>query len=625
MIQHHRLAAMLLTLAVLVIGTGASAQPLQLAEDGQSRYRIVIAEAFDTETAHASKELVEHLQKVTGARLAVTSEAGGDAHVILLGPSAALDALNLDIDYDALGPEGFVIRTVGSRLVITGGPRRGLLNGVYTFLQDHVGVRWYAPRMSRIPSKSDLQIPELNVQVVPPLVSRCLLANSTTDADWAARNRLNTFTRDMKMATVPEDVGHRLDWDGYIHSPQLIDSYSYAKWHVHSLGHNQLLETAAFADHPEYFGEIHGVRSPEGQPCLTNPDVVEYITRRAYEWLQRYPEAEFITISQGDYGNRCQCEECEAAAKQRGVTTVFFDFVNKVAINIEKRYPDILVDTLAYQWTRKPPTDLKMNKNVVVRYTPIEACYYHPFNKPTTGQWHWDIYGEMDAWRQITPRLWVWYFAIPGDELHPYPNLKALSANFKSMRDHGMTGIFIQGEEGEMCMSGGLTELQAYVIAQLLWNPDYDVEAGIDGFINDCYGAAGPYIKEYVELVNDIETYDYARAGREEKHLRIMDMVPVKQEALQRMAELFEKAQAVVKGDAELLRRVQFVKLSAQYAAILYAPPGSVLHGEAVAEFFPVAELAGVYNLRHAYKGNYGEVQGRAEELAEFQRTVTGE
>ena len=54
----------------------------------------------------------------------------------------------------SLGNEGYVIRTVGDDLVIAGGQLRGNMYGVYGFLEDHLGCRWFAPGVSRIPKSA---------------------------------------------------------------------------------------------------------------------------------------------------------------------------------------------------------------------------------------------------------------------------------------------------------------------------------------------------------------------------------------------------------------------------------------------------------------------------------------
>ncbi|MBO3841759.1 MAG: DUF4838 domain-containing protein [Candidatus Brockarchaeota archaeon] len=42
-------------------------------------------------------------------------------------------------------------------------------------------------------------------------------------------------------------------------------------------------------------------------------------------------------------------------------------FVNTIAESIEQDYPSVRVETLAYQYSRKPPKTLRPRRNVVIR------------------------------------------------------------------------------------------------------------------------------------------------------------------------------------------------------------------------------------------------------------------
>ena len=71
------------------------------------------------------------------------------------------------IDFAALGKEGYVIRTVGKHVIIAGGPVRGAMYGVYGLLEDHLGCRWFAPDVSRIPKSKRLAIGSIDDRQIP--------------------------------------------------------------------------------------------------------------------------------------------------------------------------------------------------------------------------------------------------------------------------------------------------------------------------------------------------------------------------------------------------------------------------------------------------------------------------
>lgn len=448
----------------------------------------------------------------------------------------------------------------------------------------------------------------MNIRQVPAFESRLVFYASAEDPDWSARNRLNTFTRDVAPGR----------FEAFINNPKLGGSYRYARWHVHTLGHNGLLPYAEVEQHPEYFALVNGKRLREGQPCLTNPQLVDLITRRAKEWIKSEPESKIMSISHGDFINTCQCPNCSEAYQQYGRTGFYMRFVNQVAAELAKDYPDILVDTLAYHWTRQPPENIRMHKNVVVRYcTGGGICIYHPLDKCSFNiskdpqartRGGGEVYSDLVEWIRISPRVWVWYYVHGGDKMHPLTIFRSLSQNFKLMRDAGVQGFFIQIDWGtEQIRSGGLLDLQSYLFAKLIWDPDYDVQIGIEEFCKASYGAAASYILSFVELVSDAGTY----TGTPLVHYKDLDltkfpgfhcpggaMVPVRKDKLDEMDKLFEEAERSVANDLDSLERVKPVRLAAYYAILLYADKEDPLREKAIREFFPRAKQYGISKLR---------------------------
>ena len=201
---------------------GAPAESkLTLADNGASPYRIVIAQSASPSEKHAAEELQTFLEQTTGARLPiVTDESPPQDREILLGDSTRLAALGIDLNLAALGDEGFLIRTAPPRLVIAGGSKRGTLYGVYAFLEDHLGCRWFTPTVSRIPNTPHLEIGPIEDRQVPALEYREAFFVTARDGDWAARNRLNSANAELteKDLLLPpihfEPAGGLYKWDG---------------------------------------------------------------------------------------------------------------------------------------------------------------------------------------------------------------------------------------------------------------------------------------------------------------------------------------------------------------------------------------------------------------------------
>ena len=593
----------LLGLILVAVFAVAPAAAVELARQGRSDYRIVIADAPEPSVRAAATELADHLHEVTGATFPVVcaAEVEGD-RLILVGPSAALDRLALDIDWRALEPEGFVLRTVGRKLVVAG-PGRGTLNGVYTFLEEAVGCQWYMSDLAVIPSRPDLEVPDLAVRYVPPFESRLILSGSAFDVDWAARQRLNTFTRDVGLVTKPDGTQSHLG--EFISDPRLAGAFHYAVWHVHTLSHNMLLPHAAYDEHPDFFALQGGQRRRQGQACLGNPRLAVFIAKRAAEWIRSDPEAPIISVSAGDFAADCQCPLCQAEYKQHGLAGTYMRFVNRVAAELEREFPDVLVDTLAYHGTRVLPPGIKMRPNVVVRYCTQESetCYYHALDQCPLNQ-RMGILENMRAWVQAAPRVWVWYYVLPRTELLPFPHLRSLGRNFRLMRDTGVKGQFIQAIMAPAARHGGAKELEAYLFAKLLWNPDYDVQAGVQRFVNACYGPAAEHILHYIDTVNAESSYagGYSATARTEVTYGPKDQLhaiyggnlSLKRQVIEDLDARFDLAEQAVIDDPATLQRVKHVRLALQLYLLYYSDADDPLRTKALGSFFPVARHAGL-------------------------------
>lgn len=619
------MAAKLRTIAILTLSLAVHAgcvRSVRLAVDGRTDYRIAVPDEAPVEVGAAAQELAHFLEQVTGAEFPIVkaSEAKTD-RLIVVGRGAASRRLISDTDFDSLGSEGFIIRTTGPMLLIAGAPWRGTVNGVYTFLEDLVGCRWYSPTFSVIPRIPNLHFGPVDVRYVPAFESRFVYSGSGSDAAWAARQRLNTFTRDICHESSPD--GTRVDWDAFMNDPRISGSWHYVRWHVHTLAHDRLLPYAAFDRHPEYFALVDGKRLRHGQPCLTNPGLKHLIADRIRQWIREDPTGRILSISQGDFGNACQCDACRAGYKDGGMTAAYMRYVNEVAAQLETESPDLMIDTLAYKWTRTLPPGTTMRKNTVIRYCTINACQHHAFDECGYNR-QMNLVRDMRQWVAAAPRVWVWYYAIPRSDLLPYANLDCLARNFKLMRDIGIRGYFIQAELGRTCLAGGLTELQAYLFAKLLWNPDYNMKKGIEQFARDSYGAAAPQMLAYIRAVNDADTYtgipedsrNYERMKSHGGfHVACTAVLPLEQGMLRDLDVLFDEAERIVADDPGSLRRVRLVRLSLQYALILFAEADDPARLRAIREFFPVARQAGVPEVLNT-------VNGRNQTLNEFEKSI---
>jgi hypothetical protein len=256
-----------------------------------------------------------------------------------------------------------------------------------------------------------------------------------------------------------------------------------------------------FDQHPEYFSLVGGQRRrEEAQLCLTNPDVLRIVTARVLELMHTHPQATIFSVSQNDCVGYCECEACQALVLSEGSQSgPILRFVNAVAAETAKVYPDKLIDTLAYWYSLDAPRIAVPHPNVRVRLCSIRCCQGHAYGScdhPESQR----FLRALDEWGNRTSQLYIWHYAT--DFTHyplPMPDLDELHDNINLYHRYGVHGLFVQG----MGEPGGGAEsmaLRGYVVSKLLWHPQQPVWPIVDEFLSAYYGAAAPHVRRYQDI-----------------------------------------------------------------------------------------------------------------------------
>lgn len=530
--------------ALLVLGcVEVKGQDLVLAEQGRSAYRIVLADDASPSTRHGAEELQTFVQQMAGVKLPIVSDRQPQGpREIVLGQSSRLRDLKVDVDFKSLGHEGYVIRAAGPHLVIAGGALRGTMYGVYGLLEDHLGCRWFAQGVSRIPKCDRLVLPRIDEKKVPALEYREPFTCDCFDGDWCARNRVNSSSGRL-------EAKH----GGKIRFGNGFFCHTFA---------NLVPPGKYFKDHPEYFSLVKGKRQDGyAQLCCTNEDVIRLCTEGVLKGMRADPEGFVFSVSQNDTDKHCECDKCQALAKAEGSEGApVLALVNRVAEAVEKEFPDKAVETLAYQWTRHPPKTLRPRPNVIVRLCSIECCFSHPLatcDSPANRAFVKDLQG----WAKISNRLWVWdYVTDFSHYLLPFPNQRVRNDNIRLFLANNVKGIFEQDTYNTP--QGELSALGGYMTAKFLWNPDYDENTAMNEFLEGFYGKAARPIRAYLDLI-----HDYV----EQKNLHVVIWAPpssphLTTELLQKSDALWQEAEKLAGDDADVLRRVKVSRMSVDYA-----------------------------------------------------------
>lgn len=561
-------------LVAFSILTGASpASALTLASKGVANATIVLgADATETEK-YAASQLATYMKRVTGAEFPISNTADVTGSRIFVGQTAAAKQRLGDFNWQSLRIDGILIRTIGNDLVLSGDRPRGSMYAVYTFLEEQLGVRWWTRLAETVPSTPELSIGKLDLTYTPPFMYRDLFAKGIFWADGYFPSRMKT---NGTWQSIPPDKGGHYSILGQVHTfYELLPPSTY------------------FGTHPEWYSELDGKRVAQGaQLCLTNEEMKKELLAQALIWIKRAPAAGIISISQNDYNGACTCANCTALVEKTGSQSgPLIACVNSIAEGIEKSYPDFLIETLAYTYTREAPKNLKPRDNVVIRMCSIECDFAHPLTSTSNAAFRKDL----QEWKALSKRLYIWdYTANFYDLLIPHSNLQVFGDNLRFFRKNNVIGVFEQGDGyNEDAVFGAL---KSWVLCKLMWNPDLNERQLIQEFLAGYYGKAAPGLADYLEVMEKV-------VMEQKLYLSCSISIPTyyTTDYLTQANQAMQKAMAAVNDQPELLKRVRVQYLALQHLLILtkhqFATDGTSVPGidwaTIAADFLSLSDATG--------------------------------
>ena len=510
-----------------------------IASNGKALMKILVPERPTAQEAYAASELRHYLNLMTSAGFEVASKRDGP--VIAVG-AAAEAALGVAFD-QALGEDAFTVRAVGGDIAVVGG-RRGVIYGAYELLEA-MGCRFFTSTCEKVPCLPELPAPSIDTTQKPAFeYRRHDYKDIAQSPRFAVKCRANG-------EALPEEYGGGITYAWYVHSfAKILDA---DEW---------------FDSHPDYFSMVGGKRVRDfTQLCLTHPDVLRIAVDKVRAALRAHPECRIISVSPNDWYNNCECPSCAKIDAIEGSNAgSLIWFVNQVAEQIEGEFPQVIIDTLAYQYSRQAPKHVRPRGNVCVRLCSIESCFSHSFEscddesrrtaRPDGTKT--SFLEDLREWAGVCGRLYIWDYTT-GFAHYPAPhaNWNVLQPNMQCFAKNNVKGLYEQP-----CYAHGgstdLNELRAYLVCKLMWDPYCDVERHRSEFVEHYYGAAGGHILSYIDaLVGKVER-DNIHIGFKDE----CDMPHFTDEMLDVYDGILEGAERAVAGDPLRLARVAKARLS---------------------------------------------------------------
>ena len=511
----------LITLAIASGAISAFAQADIIKPSGKTA-SIIVADDNDVNRRSAAL-LQDFFQKMTGHKAEIRHGA--------VKPEIG-DVIIRDSKNSRVTDDGFRAATTSGCLEIEG-RGKGSIYAAATVLERYLGCNYWGTNEYEAPHRDSISLPVFDFIDNPAFTHR--------QSDCYAI-RADSVYRDWHRFEYPSDLFAGNYW-------------------VHTF--NPLLPSAEYGkEHPEYYAYFDGKRHPgkASQWCLTNDEVFEIVAARIDSIFKAHPDKNMISVSQndGNYTN-CTCPKCKAIDDREGCPMgSLLHFINRLA----DRFPDKQISTLAYLYSMKPPKYEKPRPNVNIMLCGIDCYREVAFPDNPSGR---EFKQALEGWSANCRNFFVWNYGCNYDGFAtPFPDYHVMQPNLQILRDNGVK-MLLAGVVG--VRGGDMPELRGYLISKLMWNPDADVDSLMTTFLRGYYGAAAPQIEKCLRiqqgalLGSGIPLWLYDSPVTHKDGMLSPYM-------LRTYSEIFDKAEALVADNPELLARVRRARLPIQYSEL---------------------------------------------------------
>ena len=474
------LAHLLCTSASIAATAGKpSGDDLTIAANGNTSAVIVVSPGADPQEKLAASDLAQYIGLMSGAkpRIANTRQAIADAlssmkPVLIVGEQALKMQPELRAALGAvlkkkphLRSAGIALKRVATRVYLAGNNPLSHYFAVVELLR-RWGCRWYMPTEfgECIPQERELKVGSLDYAYSSPFEIRTYwiswLGDNTGRREFQHRNMMHSDRGGMPA------TGHALG--------------RYTK----GLGKN------AF-NFP-----------------ITDPETAQHVAQQVEK---PYADGGAFSLGMEDgsydsaYPNDQQLMKLQwdKYFMRWSVTDPMLELYNNVARILQNKYPDSKgkIGFLAYANMTIPPVrDMVAERSLFCELAPIDIDPIHGMDDPLSAP-RQEYRDMMYKWAEVMRgRLCIYDYdqsMLVWRDI-PNPSHQAFRQDVQHYRKAGILGVNTESRNAI-----ATTFLNLYVRAQLLWNPDEDVDALLQEFYPKFYGPAAAPMRTYWSTIYD--------------------------------------------------------------------------------------------------------------------------
>ncbi len=570
---------------------------------GSTAYSILVPKNATTLENYAAKELQTILEDNYEVTLPITSEyQGASSKVISLGNTQFKKDANVTLDAYAAKQGGFRIKSFNNGVAIYAEDDYALYYGMYRFLEENFGYKYYAYDCQVINSGSTQPLKAFDYEDYPDIRYRSLLSETTKNAYHIGDVDENTIPTELNAAYINMHLyttGSRYNLYNSVTGPvyktgmygdsvppfakQLDDQSLLTYFLPYDNSWDYYVTGLTYgASHSDWYVLDGG--TPK-QICFSkaysNSEMYNTIFNKLKAVITANPNKTVFELGIGDNWGYCNCSSCSSYGN--GKSDVYLRFVNKIANDVKtwqaENCPrrEIYIMAYAYMSYTLAPTVETAADNVIVRICPYNAYYNKAYNDSSNynaesnlGSANWQ--SIFNSWKVKAKHLGVWdYRSDFVDYLEPFPFWKQLENNVEYFKSLGVMEVMAQGiGTWSSNVLFPFEELDNYVRSRMLWDTSLSYTTLRNEFIDAYYGAAATYVKNYISAIDTAFGSTSFRIGK-------ADITKSKYSSswVSTVKGYFDSAYAAVSGNAEITRRLDYLSLFYRYLQVKFSYSGA--------------------------------------------------
>ena len=514
--------------------------------DKSKPFYILIPTSSTPCLQYAAKELGYFVSECLGVKVqTVTDESVIDGECVSLGETIAVQVICYKPDTSILKDDGFYIKTLGERIYIVGATDRGVLFGVYEFVERFLGVRFICSDTTVLPKTDTLVIEDGEICEIPAFRLRGYLeydlyedfgsCQNQADKVFALRQRArHSFLFPGEKFGGGSGIWGRKDTHNFM---AYVDKNKYNNPDDPEYYHPEFYCCATDETNKNF--EFTYADDADMTICLTNgitedgeidETVPISVAKVALEELKKdivtHQNVDYFVFEQEDGNLCCQCEKCRKAEEKYKRSGMLVRFVNAIGKKLqdwsdkELNGKKIQLVTYAYSYTLQAPiirtendiipidSTVVPNENVVIRIAAGRNFFYSYFDE----RQRQSTRKAIEEWGAIGKKFFVWTYDAFFDRYLLYlPSEKNIKANVQGFEKFGCEYLMVQGANNANGM--WQNKLRAYLYQKGMWNTGVDFDELQKEWLGHYFGEnAIPYIEAFMQ-----KYYDFYEEKNKEK------------------------------------------------------------------------------------------------------------